>query len=1414
MRKLLLFTSVCFLSVALHAQNIIQAGAGSYASEVAPASAYEDGYFAHPAAWFQLAWDELNLHENARNKPVPTNDWWTDFLFRGLGRTQPEIHNPPVTVTTNGNHFGTEAWAYPHMVTASANGFDVFFPKGFAGNNGSMNKGAALKINATSQVQANDENILFEDFENINVWADLVAKGWRMPVKTAAANTGPAVNNNHNQGPAPSGYGGSRYVNSFIGGDGAQLTLISPEFTISKNYIKVTVGGGNLPDGAYVGLFINGQRVLSETGGNNQMTQRTWNVQQYKGQKAEIRIVDSTGAGWGFVMCDDIIFTDSQLGGAGYTADFQTTAAKVYDWSDTGFTLRSEQAGGKAMNATIIHGVPFVYAELTGLYPIITPGGNAAVYNKSGQQVTTFPATNLEAFTVEYGDRIYGIHTPAGSKVHRSRGGDFLIETPNDKRYVVVSVLPSRDLLGTYDQYARNKPGDIRFIPEYRVEQGKIATTFQMNTKNLDTNAAGGQTLMSFLPHQWRNTTKNFTFIAGAEYQNLKGRMQTGASASFEILYDFGGMPPYLPEPITLSAARRNQMEDLLVRYIGGNLNLDGNTYAKGLGEKTSAILMAKAMDLPVYEQAKTQMISQFANWLSFSEAEKTMGSGQVRYFALYPNYGALIGFPPGYGSQGFNDLHFHNGYFTVGAARLMLIDPQFKQDYGEMVKLVTKTFANWDRATSADVGTANYNPYLRTFDPYLGHSFAGGTGDGGGNNQESTSEAINSWFGVYMLGVALNDKKIIDVGAMGYHLECLATAEYWLDVYEENFPSTYPYEYVGILRTDNYARATYFHGDPAWALGIQACPTDFYFHGFSVNPEKMAQIQQAMWDDRAPGGGANLGDNVYVGDPFGDIAALGGYLGGYHMNILQYTDPEMAADYMERLMRDEPNWRDNGYDLQNKSSLYFNSNAMECYGSPAKGYHTSIPSGAVYENADGTLTYLLYNATDNLVNVNIYKDGQVIATIPVGPGKYYNSRAVNTPPTVRFATLKTGGKLVNGRKTTVDISASDKDGRVAKVELYCDGTLVATSTSSPFGVAFTPTGTGTKKLKAIAYDDDNLTGETEEITVTMIGEPMPFGRTTPWQVPTDRIMAVQFDDGGPEISCHDSDLVGNGTGETYRPGTGVDTEATGNIATSNIGWLQAGEWLEYTINVAKTAVYEVHFANQGAGGGNRGTIRVLIDGEDKTGSVAFDVAANSGYADVKLAEMTLLQGKQTVRVMIEQNGFNFRSFRFAEKIGAVVPPTVDAGATQSLDFVEGETNSVTLEATATTYNGATISTWAWTQVSPANPKATITPNNTAKPVVTFSAPGEYTFEVEVTANNGGKATGQVVVLVKGAQPQLPTVVNAGADQTIRGASATTLRAVPTVSSGITVTKYEWTQVSPANPKATIRMQQKQSFPD
>ena len=95
----------------------------------------------------------------------------------------------------------------------------------------------------------------------------------------------------------------------------------------------------------------------------------------------------------------------------------------------------------------------------------------------------------------------------------------------------------------------------------------------------------------------------------------------------------------------------------------------------------------------------------------------------------------------------------------------------------------------------------------------------------GGASTHEASSEAIQAWGGIYLLGAMLGDDEMRDTGAMGWAIESSAMREYWMDVRGENLPEAYDKDVVGILFAWGPAYATYFSGDPGWIYGIQWLP-------------------------------------------------------------------------------------------------------------------------------------------------------------------------------------------------------------------------------------------------------------------------------------------------------------------------------------------------------------------------------------------------------------------------------------------------------------------------------------------------------------------------------------------------------------------------------------------------------------
>ncbi|HPO11941.1 MAG TPA: glycoside hydrolase family 32 protein [Candidatus Hydrogenedentes bacterium] len=135
---------------------------------------------------------------------------------------------------------------------------------------------------------------------------------------------GPAKGTLPNQ-MAVSGFEGGGLVNSYLNGDGTQGTLTSPEFKIQRKYINFLMGGGNLPDAVYMNLLVDGKKVYSATGGNEErLTWRSWDVRKWKGKKARLEIVDKATGGWGHINVDQIIQSKQ-------SKQEQIMATKLYD---------------------------------------------------------------------------------------------------------------------------------------------------------------------------------------------------------------------------------------------------------------------------------------------------------------------------------------------------------------------------------------------------------------------------------------------------------------------------------------------------------------------------------------------------------------------------------------------------------------------------------------------------------------------------------------------------------------------------------------------------------------------------------------------------------------------------------------------------------------------------------------------------------------------------------------------------------------------------------------------------------------------------------------------------------------------------------------------------------------------------
>ncbi|MHC4800390.1 MAG: GH116 family glycosyl-hydrolase, partial [Planctomycetota bacterium] len=196
-------------------------------------------------------------------------------------------------------------------------------------------------------------DILFEDFEKATY------EGWIVDGQAFGAGPVEIKDIPGYQGDIMGS--GRRVVNSHasVPGDNVQSkdaaigTLLSQPFKIERYFISFRIGGGNhnpnadinlltgkgKTGGTGIELWIEGKPVRFATGQNdNKMRFESFDVTDFQGKTAQLKIIDRESGGWGNIGIDEIIFTDEKKkGDAGpleQRYDFGTLALVLADQAD------------------------------------------------------------------------------------------------------------------------------------------------------------------------------------------------------------------------------------------------------------------------------------------------------------------------------------------------------------------------------------------------------------------------------------------------------------------------------------------------------------------------------------------------------------------------------------------------------------------------------------------------------------------------------------------------------------------------------------------------------------------------------------------------------------------------------------------------------------------------------------------------------------------------------------------------------------------------------------------------------------------------------------------------------------------------------------------------------------------------
>ncbi|MEK8128741.1 glycosyl hydrolase [Paenibacillus filicis] len=703
----------------------------------------------------------------------------------------------------------------------------------------------------------------------------------------------------------------------------------------------------------------------------------------------------------------------------GHSAQSNFPDARVDGYSDSTVSMLFNSGG--SLRVTTGHGLPFIYSTYTGGTPKLTFNSTPIVWSGTASG---------SVLGVTVNGHHYGLFGPTGS-TWSGIGSSTLTNSLGGKNYFSVAVLPDNSpaTLSAYKQYAYSFVTNSTINYAYNESTSQVATTYNFTTQAMEGTQTG--TILALYPHQWKHTGNT---LLPYTYDSVRGTMKTLSGTSFTTTMTYQGILPYLPAVGSYDNTTLNNLIET-VRQEPNHTVGAKDTY--WLGKYLGRI----ANLLPIAQQAgNAAAVSNFQSYLETTLSNNlTAGSKTNDLFYYDANWGSLIGYPGSYGSNDvLNDHHFHYGYWVRAAAEVARNNPAWAtaSNYGGMVDLLIKDFANWERNDSRF-------PYLRNFDPYAGHSWASGNSQfADGNNQESSSESINAWAAMILWGQATGNTAIRDAGIYMYTTEVNAINEYWFNTSGTNFKPGYNHNYSSMIWGGKSVYATWFSADVQAIRGINILPVTAasaylgYYPAYSASFINQAKVE--------------LGTNDWTmwKDIFLEYQAL-------------YDAPGAIALYHAN-----PNYTPE--DGETKAHTYSFLYNMQALGQVDTSVTANTPTYGVFKK-DGTKNYVAYNP-GNAAKVVTFSDGKTL-NVPAKSVASSVGGPVNNTPTISTLSPASGPTGTSVTLTGTNFGASQGTSTVkfgttaASVTSWSNNAITAVVPSSlPAGsvnvTVTTPSGT------------------------------------------------------------------------------------------------------------------------------------------------------------------------------------------------------------------------------------------------------------------------------------------------------------------------------------------------------------------
>ncbi|ROS50306.1 glycosyl hydrolase [Frigoribacterium sp. PhB24] len=385
--------------------------------------------------------------------------------------------------------------------------------------------------------------------------------------------------------------------------------------------------------------------------------------------------------------------------------------------------------------------------------------------------------------------------------------------------------------------------------------------------------AAGGDTLLVSAPHMGDSAADGGT---GLSYETVYGTvpLSTGSALSFDAPVTTASAALDLSG---LSDDEKDRLGDQVVADVAATEAPAADTYFGGKALYRSAMLLQLAEQLGDDASADTlraSLVDRLDTWTDPSGC--TVRDQEC--FVYDPAVKGVVGKVASFGSDEFNDHYFHYGYFLYAAGVVAADDPELAERWRPVMDLLAA-----DIASGADNQAF---PDQRAFDPYWSHSWASGYSPfADGNNQESSSEAVNAYAGLSLWAAASGDDALAGQASWMLSSEASSALAYMLSP-DLSAPQLagYDHEIVSLTWGGKRDYGTWFSAEPSAIAGIQLIP---------LNPTSVSYLTSS-----AAGGAERIAAVVAEASASGFDTPLGDY-------VLMYSalqGPDAAAEALTAL--------------------------------------------------------------------------------------------------------------------------------------------------------------------------------------------------------------------------------------------------------------------------------------------------------------------------------------------------------------------------------------------------------------------------------------------------------------------------------------------------------------------------------